>query len=115
MIPGFEGPGSPTNNLTTGISIAWQELYAIVMAAAAWGDQRAGRRILAHYDNLVVVEIWGHNSSKSPTIMTLVRKLLFMAATHHFDIRFSHIQGVNNSTSDRTLSRQKHTPGQNAV
>ena len=70
------------------------------MAATAWGHLWAGRRIIAHCDNLAVVNIWGRNSSKSPTIMTLVRKLFFIAATHHFTIRFSHIQGVNNAIAD---------------
>ena len=72
----------------------------MVMAATAWGHLWAGRCIIAHCDNLAVVNIWGHNSSKSPTIMTLVRKLFFIAATHHFTICFSHIQGVNNAIAD---------------
>ena len=36
----------------------------------------------------------------SPTIMSLVRKLFFIAATHHFNIRFLHIQGTNNGIAD---------------
>ena len=105
----FRGPWLPHQQLNseTGISIAWQELYAIVMAATAWGHLWAGRRIIAHCDNLAV-NIWGRNSSKSPTIMTLVRKLFFIAATHHFTIHFSHIQGVNNSIAD-ALSRNDIT------
>ena len=106
----FRGSWLPHKQLNseTGISIAWQELYAIVMGATAWGNQWAGHRIIAHCDNLAVVNIWGRNSSKSPTIMTLVRKLFFIAATHHFTIRFFHIQGVNNAIAD-AVSRNNIT------
>ena len=70
----FRGPWLPHQQLNSlsGISIAWQELYAIIMAAAARGHLWSGRRILAHCDNLAVVDIWSHHSSKSPTIMSLV-------------------------------------------
>ena len=51
MVLGFRAPGPPTNNLETGIStcITWQEFYAIVMAATAWGQWLAGCRIIAHW------------------------------------------------------------------
>ena len=73
-------------NPTTGISIAWQELYAIVAAAAAWGQTWTGRRILVHCDNMAVVDMWRGYTSKSPSIMSLVRTLHFIAATNNFHI-----------------------------
>ena len=91
-------------NPSRGVSIAWQELYAIVIAARAWGHLWTGRRISAHCDNLAVVDIWGRRSSKCPKIMQLVRQLYFIAASHNFTIRFSHIQGINNGVAD-SLSR----------
>lgn len=101
---------SPTQHLntTTGISIAWQELYAVVMAALTWGKFWSGRRILAHCDNKTVVDVWHSYSSKSSTIMGLVRKLHFIAARNNFHIRISHIQGTNNSIAD-ALSRNQMT------
>ena len=91
-------------NPITGISIAWQELYAIVAAAAAWGHTWTGRRIRVHCDNKAVVDIWDHYTSKSSTIMSLVRTLHFIAATNNFHIRISHIQGTDNTIAD-ALSR----------
>ena len=102
----FRGSWLPHQQLNpaTGISIAWQELYAIVAAAAAWGKAWTGRRIMVHCDNQAVVDIWDHYTSKSPTIMCLVRTLHLIAATNNFHIRISHIQGVDNSIAD-ALSR----------
>ena len=104
----FRGNWLPQQQLnpTTGISIAWQELYAIVAAAAAWGHTWSGRRIMVHCDNKAVVEIWDHYTSKSSTIMSLVRTLHFIAAMNNFHIRISHIQGVDNTIAD-ALSRDQ--------
>ena len=102
----FRGSWAPHQQLGNDISIAWQELYAIVLAAQAWGHLWTTRRILAHCDNLAVVDIWSRYSSKSQSIMSLIRTLYFTAATYHFHIRFSHIQGVDNSIAD-ALSRNQ--------
>ena len=104
----FRGPWAPHQHLGPQISIAWQELYAIVLAAQVWGHRWGRKRILAHCDNLAVVKIWDRYSSKSSTIMSLVRKLHFIAASHHFIIKFSHIQGVDNGIAD-ALSRNDMT------
>lgn len=96
-------------NAVTGISIAWQELYAIVMAALVWGHHWSGRRILVHCDNMSVVDIWRTYTSKSRTIMALVRKLHFIAASNNFNIRISHIQGTDNSIADALSRNQMST------
>lgn len=88
------------------ISIAWQELYAIMVAAMAWGHLWYGQRILFHCDNLAVVDIWRKHSSKIPYIMCLIRNLYFIAASNHFHVCVFHIQGVNNTIAD-ALSRNK--------
>lgn len=64
----LRGYWSSDQQLNPNISIAWQELFAIVVAALAWGRLWSGRRILAHCDNLAVVDIWGCYSSKSPPL-----------------------------------------------
>ena len=38
--------------------------------------------------------------------MCLIRKLYFTAASNHFHVRVSHIQGINNSIAD-ALSRNE--------
>ena len=51
----FRGPWAPHQCLGPQISIAWQELYAIVLAAQTWGHHWSRKRIRAHCDNLAVV------------------------------------------------------------
>ena len=106
----FRGPWLPhqQTDSAAGISITWQELYAIVVATMAWGHLWSGRRILFHCDNLAVVEIWRRHSSRVPAIMCLVRKLYFVAAINNFHVRVSHIQGTDNTIAD-ALSRNDLT------
>ena len=97
---------APQINNSPKISIAWQELYAIMVAAMAWGHLWYGQHILFHCDNLAVVDIWRKHSSKIPYIMCLIRNLYFIAASNHFHVCVFHIQGVNNTIAD-ALSRNK--------
>lgn len=85
-------------------SMAFFELYPIVMACVLWGHNWNRKRILFHCDNMATVDIIAKGRSKVPSIMKLMRKLTFHAATHHFVVHAAHIPGVNNSIAD-SLSR----------
>ena len=85
-------------------SINWREMYAVVQAAATWGSQWAGKRILFHVDNMSVVHVLRSRTSKSPAIMDLVRALLFIAATYQFDFSSAYISTHDNVVAD-ALSR----------
>ena len=88
----------------TTMSIAWKELYAIVLSAHSWGSLWQRRKIRVHCDNQTVVDIWESGTSKSPEIMALVRMLFFCAAHNNFNVCVQHIPGVNNVIAD-ALSR----------
>ncbi|XP_070549868.1 uncharacterized protein [Ptychodera flava] len=75
------------------LSIAFQELYPIVIAALLWGHLWARKRILFHCDNSATVHIINKGRSKSPIIMKLMRRLVLLAATHHFMFHAEHIPG----------------------
>ena len=45
-------------------SIAWKELYAILVACSTWGQAWQRKRILFHCDNAAVVAIWQRGSCK---------------------------------------------------
>ena len=92
------------SNAQLKMSIAWKELYAIVLSVHTWGSQWQRRKILAHCDNRTVVDVWETGSSKSPEIMALVRILFFCAAHNSFNICVQHIPGVDNVIAD-ALSR----------
>ena len=85
-------------------SIQWKELYPIVMAAATWGNQWSGKRILFLSDNEAVVSILRSGTSRSPEIMELVRSLHLCAAKFQFMHSAKHIPGISNPVAD-ALSR----------
>ena len=88
----------------TRYTIAWKELYAILVACSTWGSRWSRRRVLFHCDNAAVVAIWGKGSGRCPHLMSLVRHLFLMAARGNFHVAISHIPGVQNQIADN-LSR----------
>ena len=97
-------------------SMPFKELYALTKAAATWGSQWSGRKILFHTDCQPNVDAWRKGDSRKTQISHLIRTLLFIAATHHFNMNLVHISGVNNVCAD-LLSRGQvqlflESPGQ---
>ena len=82
----FQGHWLPQHHLntTTGISIDWQELFAIYIACLLWGPNWSGKRICIWCDNLPVVAIINTKQSKSPQIMDLVRAITILTLVHNF-------------------------------
>ena len=91
-------------NPTMGISIDWQELFAIYIACYLWGPSWSGKHICMWCDNLPVVSIINSKRSKSPRIMDLVRAITILTLEHKFSFTARHIPGLDNSIAD-SLSR----------
>ena len=87
-------------------SMAFLELYPIVVAAILWGHLWHGKKILFHCDNQATVEIIKKGRSKCITIAPLMRRLIWCAAKYNFMIYAKHVQGVKNYIAD-SLSRFK--------
>lgn len=87
-----------------GISIAWQELYAIVYACALWGEHWRQKMVLFNCDNLAVVHVINTKRSKCRDIMKLVRKLTLVTMQYNFYIKARHVAGAKNEIAD-SLSR----------
>ena len=85
-------------------SIAYKELFPIVIAARVWGGQWRQRSVCFHCDNLAVVSILNSRTSKDPLIMHLLRNLLMSAAYFGFAFCAQHVPGVENKVAD-ALSR----------
>jgi hypothetical protein len=85
-------------------SIAWRELYAVVVACRLWGPLLTGRRMLLQCDNESVVSIVNTGTSKCDLVMELVRSLFDTVVQHNFDLKLVHIPGVDNIAADM-LSR----------
>ena len=91
-------------NPTMGISIDWQELFAIYIACYLWGPSWSGKHICMRCDNLPVVSIINSKRFKSPRIMDLVRAITILTLEHNFSFTARYIPGLDNSVAD-SLSR----------
>ena len=88
--------------------IQWKELFAVLLAATAWGAQWSRKRILIHCDNHAVVDVWRSGTTKHKALMRLIRSLFFTAAKHNFTVLLKHIPGVDNSIADSLSRSQLH-------
>ena len=70
------------------------------MAAYLWGPQWASKRVNFLSDNRSVVDILRSGTSRSPTIMSLVRYLSLLAARHSFSFTASPVRGKSNPIAD---------------
>ena len=102
----FQGKWLPSHQLspTSGISIAWQELYPIYLATMLWAPTWANKRLCFHCDNQATVAILSAKSSKVPRIMNLIRLITFQTLRYNFNFTARHVPGVDNSIAD-SLSR----------
>ena len=80
--------------------IQWRELYAVLVAATAWGAHWARKRLLVHCDNQAVVHIWHTGTTKHKALMCLVRALFYVAVSNNFTVLLQHIAGVDNGIAD---------------
>ena len=83
-----------------GVSIAWQELYAIVVACEIWGNLLHDQRIRFNCDNESVVSIINTKRSKIPRMMDLLRHLTLLTLQHNIYICAVHIPGKHNDIAD---------------
>jgi hypothetical protein len=108
----FQGRWPSTVRLEPGsgndISIAYMELYPIVVAALLWGKQWRAKKITFICDNQATVAIIKKGRSRSPMIMKLMRKLTLCAAQNNFTFNSKFLSGRLNVIAD-ALSRFQNT------
>ena len=85
-------------------SIAWRELFPIVVAVVLWGHRMQGKRILLRSDNMAVVDIINKQTSKCPSIMKLVQFFVLQCLKLNVSFRAKHVMGSENNIAD-ALSR----------
>lgn len=85
-------------------SIAYKELFLVVVAARVWGSQWSRKHVLFCSDNEAVVHMLNSRTSRIPSFMRLLRPLLLSAACYSFSFSSQHIPAVNNLIAD-ALSR----------
>ena len=88
------------------MNIAILELYPICLALHLWSYKLTNKCLLIHTDNMSVVSIINTSTSKEPSIMKLVRRLVLLCMRSNILIKAEHILGSLNLTSD-LLSRDQ--------
>ena len=96
--------GTPSKTRSARISIAWQELFAFVVACHLWANFFSNKHIQFFCDNESVVSIVNTKRSRIPRVMDLVRHLTLLTPRFNFCIRAEHIEGKRNDMAD-SLSR----------
>ena len=86
------------------LSIAYKELFPIVVAAALWGSQWVSRRVEFLCDNESVVAVLKSGSSRDQHFMRLLRHLSLLAIHQAFMFTASSVRGLANPVAD-SLSR----------
>jgi hypothetical protein len=64
--------------------VTFLELFPVVAALFIWGSELKNKNILFHVDNQAVVTIINKKSSKSPRVMSLVRKMVLVCLIKYF-------------------------------
>ena len=81
-------------------SIAYKELFPIVVAAYLWGHQWVSRRVEFFCDNESVVAVLKSGTSRDKNVMVLLRYLTILAIHHSFSFAASSVRGKANPVAD---------------
>lgn len=86
--------------------IAYEELFAAILATASWGSEWRGQRVLWRCDNMAAVHAVLSRSCRDRSLMHLVRCLFFIEAHYQFELVASYLPGEANMLAD-DLSRNR--------
>ena len=82
------------------LSIAYKELFPIIVAAHVWGSQWAARWIEFLSDNESVVAVLKSGTSKDRNLVVLLRYLTQLAVRHSFSFTASSVRGKDNPVAE---------------
>jgi hypothetical protein len=88
--------------------ITWKELRAVRHVVESFLPQLKGRQVLLHEDNTAVVATLTKLTTRSPVMMTELRRLWYLLDTNDIHIRPRYIRSAANVWAD-TLSRENST------
>ena len=89
-----------------GISIAYQELYPIVLSVLVWGGQWANKRLVFQCDNEATVHATSNSTCKSHPLCHLLRLPTLMSMQCNFLCKAKQVPGKSNGIGD-SLSHQQ--------
>ena len=86
------------------LNIVILEFYPIVLSVLLWGHFMQNQRIIFFTDNAALVDIINKATSRDPTVMIFVRRLVLAWLRFNILFQAQHVPGVKNSLAD-SLSR----------
>ena len=108
----FEGKWAcakwPNSWFARGITrdMTFLELFPVQVAIDLWKHKFSNSKILFYIDNMAVVHVINSTTSRSPRVMTIVRKLVLTCLKHNILIKAKYIPSKSNSIAD-CLSRSQ--------
>lgn len=82
------------------LQITIKELFPIVIALELWGDLLENKNVLFLTDNAAITCVINRQTSKEPTIMRLVRRLVVVWMCKNIHFKAEHIPGKVNVIAD---------------
>ena len=92
------------NEVIAHANINVRELFAIVAAVMASGEEWRNKQLIIYTDSLVIAWVWRTGTSRDKQVMNSVRWLFTFIARRNINIHMTHIPGLTNKKAD-TLSR----------
>ena len=92
------------------LGITFKELYPIMVAMCMYSHLMRNHKVMFHTDNKGAMFVVNKQTSKSPSIMTLVRKLVLAALSFNVHFSATFIEGQLNLMADK-ISRFQVTEG----
>lgn len=92
----------PTAWVDQGITadITVLELFPLLVALHVWGEQLRNRKILFRVDNIAVVHIVNHMTSKSDRVMTILRAFTLQCLQLNVVVKAQHVSARLNQICD---------------
>ena len=82
------------------LSIAYKELFPIILAASLWGHKWSAERVEFCSDNTAVVKVLRSSASRDSNLMATLRHLSLLAARHSFVFTARRVPGKSNAIAD---------------
>lgn len=93
-------------NLDVLRDITFLELAPILLAVMIWGEDLSCHKVQFHTDNSALVSILNTQSSRSPRIMYVIRKLVLLFMQFNITFKAKHIAGIDNGIADAISRKQ---------
>lgn len=88
----------------TNQTIAWREMYAVLLCLATFDNELSDKEVCFHIDNMAICHCISNGYCKEPSIMALIRAFYYYTEICHIRYRTEYINTEDNTSAD-ALSR----------